>query len=199
VQTAEPNAQTLKRLDDSLGGSWWRQHFAEGGGERAVAAVVDGFAAKLRGDTGLLIVPVPVRRAPHHKPIYHLIFGTRSQHGLWVFGDALARASEAWWDTLAAVEGDADPYTLFSATATIRPKLEVTEARAVPVIAGHLTILLEEHPTFRTVDHTLAVFGEFYGQVRDLVVRQAVAALHAQGGTSSDGRRKRPRDIVVAR
>lgn len=199
LHSAQPNERSLARLDESLGGTWWRRHFSDGVTDKAVAAVAEGFASRLGRDTGLLVVSVPVRRAPHHKPIYHLIFGTRRQHGLWVFGDALARASEAWWDTLDEVEGEEDPNALITVASMIRPKLETTEARAVPAITGHLAQLLETHSSFTTVDHTMAVFGDFYGQVREPVVRKALALLRTRGGTVSDGRGKRPRDIVVVR
>ncbi|WP_156119148.1 hypothetical protein [Modestobacter caceresii] len=66
--------------------------------------------------------------------------------------------------------------------------LETVEERAVPVITDNLRHLLHDHPGgFRVVDHTRAVFGEFYGQVRELVVRKAVKALHQQGGTTTTG------------
>ena len=199
LHSADPNERALDRLDESLGGTWWRQHFVHGVTDAAVDAVIEGFAAKTRKDAGLLIVSVPVRRAPHHKPIYHLMFGTRGQHGLWAFGDALARASEAWWDTLDEVEGEAGPHALFTVTSTVRPRLEASETSAVPVIADNMADLLGLHPSFRTVDHTLAVFGDFYGQVREKVVRRSLAVLRDRGLTASDGKGQRPRDIVVVR
>jgi hypothetical protein len=165
-----------------------------------VARLVDDFATKLSRDSSLTMVSVPVRRAPNHKPLYHLIFGTRSNHGVWVFGDSVARATQTWWDTLEAVEASDDADALFSATSVIRPDLDTVERVAAPAIATNLAVLLERHASFRVVDHPREVFGTFYGEVRDKVVRDAVKLLHAQGGTSSTGVGvKRPRDIVVRR
>ena len=127
------------------------------------------------------IVSVPVARAPNHKPLYHLVFGTRSQHGLWAFGDSVARATQAWWDTLEEVEVQADPGALFSVTGTIRPSLDTAEAEAIPVISGNLAAILRDKPTFKTVDEPLRVFGDYYGQVREQTVRHAVKRLHAAG------------------
>lgn len=194
------NEATLRRMDDTVGGRWWREHFARGVSDAAVEAVVAGFSQRMCSATGMNLVPVPVRRAPTHKPVYDLIFGTRKPHGLWVFGDAVARATQAWWDTCEEVEVEADPDALFPATATIRPVLETVEERALPVITDNLRSLLHDQPAgFRVVDHTAAVFGEFYGQVREMVVRKAVKALHQQGGTATTGvgGAKRTRDLVV--
>ena len=47
---------------------------------------------------------IPVRRSPTQKPIYLLVFGTRKSLGLWHFADDTARATDKWWDALAAQE-----------------------------------------------------------------------------------------------
>lgn len=145
------------------------------------------------------IVSVPVSRAPNHKPLYHMAFGTRSQHGLWAFGDSVARATQAWWDTIEEVEAREDPDALFGVTRTIRPTLETVEAEAIPAIADNLAAILRDKPTFKTVDETLRVFGDYYGQVREPVVRHAVKRLHAAGGTACTGVGGKPRDLIVSR
>lgn len=195
----QSNEATLRRMDDTVGGQWWRAYFAAGVSDVAVEAVVAGFSQRMRAATGMDLVPVPVRRAPTHKPVYDLIFGTRGSHGLWVFGDAVARSTQAWWDTLEEVEADQDQGALFPTTAAVRPVLETVEETALPVITSNLRSLLRTYPTgFRVVDHTRSVFGEFYGQVRELTVRKAVKALHQQGGTATTGvGTKRTRELVV--
>ncbi|SNR39802.1 three-Cys-motif partner protein TcmP [Blastococcus mobilis] len=204
ITASQPNEATLKRMDTTVGGPWWREGFAGGVTDAAVEAVVAGFSERLSTATGMDLVPVPVRRAPTHKPVYDLIFGTRAPHGLWVFGDAVARSTQAWWDTLEEVEVDAqaeeDQGTLFTTTATVRPVLETVEEAALPVITDNLRSLLHSYPAgFRVVDHTRLVFGEFYGQVREMVVRKAVKELHRQGGTATTGVGgvKKTRELVV--
>jgi hypothetical protein len=94
-------------------------------------------------DSGMEIVSVPVRRAPKHKPLYHLLFGTRRQHGLWAFGDSVAWATQAWWSTLDMQMTEEDPYPrLFPVTQVDRPSIETVGARAVPEVAGNLEDLL---------------------------------------------------------
>ena len=143
------------------------------------------------------VISVPVRRAPGHKPLYHLVFGTRSQHGLWLFGDSTARAMQKWWDTLALVDQAADPDALFTVTEAIRPDLASVEHKAAPAIAENLAALLTRISSFKTVNHTLDVFGEYYGQVREATVRAAVKQLHAAKRTSCDGKHVKPYELIV--
>lgn len=198
VTSVKGNETTLTHFDKTVGGTWWRAFFSAGVTDDAVEQVVAGFLDRLGSRTGMSLVPVPVRRAPGHKPVYYLIFGTRSPYGLWVFGDAVARSTQTWWETLDMVEAEQDPDTLFTPSTLIRPVLEAVEADAVPVIVEHLTALLKAHPAgFKVVDYPTAVFGQFYGQARELTVRRAVKALHKAGGTSSTGVGGRVRDLVV--
>jgi three-Cys-motif partner protein len=190
---------TLGRLDVALGGDWWRERFAGGVSDDAVAAVVTTFGERLASDSAMDLVSVPVARAPTHKPLYHLLFGTRSQHGLWSFGDSVARATQAWWETLEEYESEHGPPTLFPVSQVQRPSLATVESQAVAEISRNLEAILRERPSFRVVDHADRVFGDYYGQVRETVVRDAIKLLHRQGRTSSTGTGRRIRDLEVAR
>jgi three-Cys-motif partner protein len=192
--------KSMRRLDEAVGGDWWRRHFPLGVTDTAVETVVTRFGERLMADSGMEIVSVPVRRAPKHKPLYHLLFGTRRQHGLWAFGDSVAWATQAWWSTLDVQTTEEDPYPrLFPVTQVDRPSIETVEARAVPEVAGNLEDLLRERPSFRVVDHTHRVFGAFYGQVRERVVRDAIKLMYRDGRTASDAKGPRIRNLVVVR
>jgi three-Cys-motif partner protein len=191
---------TRARLDEALGGDWWRAEFNDGGvTEQAVETVVRRFVNQLAHDTGMHIVNVPVRRAPRQKPVYHLVFGTRAQHGLWAFADSTAQATEAWWATLEERTIEQEPGTLFPVTQVERPSLETIETKALAEIEINLELLLRDYPLFRVVDHTIRVFGSYYGQVRETLVREAIKNLHRDGRTSSDGVGRRIRNLIVAR
>ncbi|KIF72822.1 hypothetical protein QR77_41530 [Streptomyces sp. 150FB] len=130
--------------------------------------------------------------------MYHLVFATRSQYGLWVFGDTAARARAEWWKTLELREEDAD-LALFSLTSVSRPDPKEVEAKAVPEIADNLAQLLRRtgRPV-KLVEHTLEIFGAYYGQVPETVARKAVLLLHERGLTPSNGvGEKRIREILV--
>lgn len=81
VTSPKGNETTMARLDAMVGGPWWRQRFAAGVTDEAVIAVVQEFCSRFGADTGMMITAVPVRRAPTHKPIYHLVFGPVAHMG----------------------------------------------------------------------------------------------------------------------
>ena len=191
---------TRARLDEALGGDWWRGYFSAGGvTDEAVEAVVSRFVEQLADDSDMDIVSVPVRRAPRHKPLYHLVFGTRAQHGLWAFGDSTAQATEAWWATREERVTEQEPGTLFPVTQIERPSVDTIKVKALAEIEMNLELLLREYPSFRVVDHTTRVFGTYYGQVRETLVRQAIKNMNRDGRTSSDGVGRKIRELVVAR
>jgi three-Cys-motif partner protein len=191
---------TRARLDEALGGEWWRGYFSAGGvTDEAVEAVVSRFVEQLADDSDMDIVSVPVRRAPRQKPLYHLVFGTRAQHGLWAFGDSTAQATEAWWATREERVTEQEPGTLFPVTQIERPSVDTIKVKALAEIEMNLELLLREYPSFRVVDHTTRVFGTYYGQVRETLVRQAIKNMHRDGRTSSDGVGRKIRELVVAR
>jgi three-Cys-motif partner protein len=188
-----------RRLDQALGGPWWRAEVASGVTTEAVAVIASTFCQQLSRNSGMELVSVPVRREPTHQPLYHLVFGTRSPYGLWVFGDSVAQATQAWWDTIEQQETQQTQLTLFPASQTQHPSLDTVKRQAIPTIAHNLEAILQDHASFRVVDHTRRVFGSYYGQVRETVVRDAIKLLYQQRRTSSTGVGGKGRDLVVAR
>ncbi|MFD3484954.1 three-Cys-motif partner protein TcmP [Streptomyces sp. NPDC058665] len=203
VRSPKGNEKSLQRFDDVCGGTWWREYFAdasasaarEGAAEDAIEAVAAEYARRLQSRTGMLVQSVPVSHSPRKRPVYRLVFATRSQYGLWVFGDAVARARDKWWEMLETNEESEGKLTLFP----IRPDPNEVKARAVPMIADNLEkLLLRTRRPVKLVDHTLEIFGDFYGQVTEPAAREAVRLLHRQGKTPSDGVGvKRTREITV--
>jgi three-Cys-motif partner protein len=103
VNKGQHEHPVIARLNTMCGGEWWQRVALDaynvsrdGTWEKAAEAVVDEYARKISETAGMKKVVVPVRRRMHHQPIYHLVFLTRAEHGLWLFGDALARARHAW-------------------------------------------------------------------------------------------------------
>jgi three-Cys-motif partner protein len=138
---------TRRRLDEAVGGDWWRAEFASVGAvtDEAVAAVANRFAEMLASDSDMDIVSVPVHRAPRQKPVYHLVLGTRAQYGLWVFGDSVAQATEAWWATREE-RTEEDQGRLFPVTQVERPSLETIKVRALAEIVENLVALMTTTP-----------------------------------------------------
>ncbi|MFF8545010.1 three-Cys-motif partner protein TcmP [Streptomyces werraensis] len=193
VRSPKGNEKSLQRFDDVCGGTWWREYFADavasrhqyGAAEDAIEAVAAEYARRLERRTGMLVQSVPVSHSPRKRAVYRLVFATRSPYGLWVFGDTVARARATWWETLEEREEDD---ALFSMASVTRPDPQEVEAKAVPEIAENLAKLLARtRRPVKLVDHTLEVFGAFYGQITEPVVRKAVQRLHEQGRTPSNG------------
>jgi three-Cys-motif partner protein len=193
VRSPKGNEKSLQRFDEVCGGTWWREYFADavasrdkdGAAEDAIEAVAAEYASRLERRTGMLVQSVAVSHSPRQRAVYRLVFATRSPYGLWVFGDTVARARATWWETLEEREEDD---ALFSMASVTRPDPKEVEAKAVPEIAENLAQLLArtQRPV-KLVDHTLEVFGSFYGQITEPVVRKAVQLLYEQGGTPSNG------------
>jgi three-Cys-motif partner protein len=203
VRSPKGNEKSLQRFDDVCGGTWWRDYFADavasrnkdGAAEDAIEAVAAEYARRLKRRTGMLVQSVQVSHSPRKRAVYRLVFATRSPYGLWVFGDTVARARATWWETLEEREEDD---ALFSMASMTRPDPKEVEAKAVPEIAENLARLLARtRRPVKLVNHTLEVFGSFYGQVTEPVVRKAVQLLHEQGGTPSNGVGEKTREITL--
>ncbi|MEU5836388.1 three-Cys-motif partner protein TcmP [Streptomyces diacarni] len=199
ARSAKGLERSSERFDEVCGGRWWRDFFPAGQGPAPDAdeTVAAEYARRLAKATGMLVQWIPVAKAPTHKPVYYLVFGTRRPHGLWVFGDAAARARDAWWEKLETTEVESDPDALFPATSVIRPDPKEVTDRAVPAMADNLERLLRDGRPVKLVDHTLEVFGQFYGQVPETAARAAIKRLHRDGRTPSTGVGPKVRDLVV--
>jgi hypothetical protein len=203
VTAPHPNEKTMARLDDALGGPWWREHMRGGVSDEAVTAIVEGFKARLSEAVRMDIFAIPVRRALGQKPIYHLVFGTRSPLGLWHFADCTARATDTWWAEVSSRE-DAKTAaigqdSLFGDTPfRLGPRLEDVEAKARPVIAENIARLVVQRGTCRVGQYPAEVFGTYLGRVRETVVRAAIKDLHASGRTPSDGKGSPIADLSVS-
>jgi three-Cys-motif partner protein len=192
-------------LDSACGGDWWQAMYTSsvnaGDVEAGVQAVVAGFADRFGRDTHSEVVTAAVRLKPEHKPLYHLVFATRSNHGLWVFRDALAKAQKEWRAAQYDEEPD-DPEeagVLFGTADLLAALEDRLRQEATAAIRANLLRLLDRHAEFRLLDEVRDVFGPWYGIARETWVRQAIKDLHRDGLTSSTGIGKRVRELRVSR
>ena len=203
VNSATPNEKTMARLDAALGGPWWRDIIKKNEATDAASQIVHGFVDRFSKATNMHVYAIPVRRAPHHKPVYYLVFGTRSTLGIWYFADAAARATETWWATIDAREAAKDEaegiMPLFDIPNPLHPDIKEVESEARPVIAENIATLANRHGQFTVGDYPDEVFGDYLGRVRETVVRAAIKDLHAAGRTPSDGKGKSIAALTVIR
>lgn len=203
VRSPKGSEKSLQRFDDVCGGTWWRDYFAdaaasthqEHAAQDAIEAVAAAYARRLEQRTGMLVQSVPVSHSPRKRAVYRLVFATRSQYGLWVFGNSVARARDEWWKTLDEREESSGQLALIPN----RPDPEDVAAQAIPEIAANLEKLLARtRQPIKLVNYTLEIFGRFYGQVPEPAVREAVRLLHKQGKIPSNGAgARRIREITV--
>lgn len=191
----------ITAMDAVCGGPWWRRvaldahkNSRRGDWESAAEAVVTEYARRLGAATGMKHVVVPVRRQLHHQPVYHLVFLTRGEHGVWVFGDSTASARRAW---LEVVGPGADPPEgmLFNLAEF---QQEDEDRRAVEEIKRNLTKLAGRDGSFKLVHHPQAVLGDVYGIAGDVLVRKAARELHKAGTIRIDCTPKQVRDWLVS-
>jgi three-Cys-motif partner protein len=199
VTSQTPNQKSMARLDEALGGDWWRELIQGRVTDQAVDEIVRGFMRRLGQATGMQILAIPVRRNPTHKPVYFLVFGTRNPLGIWHFADDTARATETWWSTFdAQQDAKVGQGSLFPASSMMRQDLSEVELEARPVIAQNIASLVALRGICRVGDFPTEVFGDYLGRVRETVVRAAIKDLHASGLTPSDGKGNRIADLRVS-
>lgn len=98
---------SLKRIDEVCGGDWWRDVWLgicptkDASEEQKMAAelaVVEGYADKLRKRMGRGAGTwiIDVRPRADLKPVYYLVFATRSIHGMVTFGESASKGLERW-------------------------------------------------------------------------------------------------------
>jgi three-Cys-motif partner protein len=158
--------------DRVCGGDWWRDiaveaHIASGrkDWEASAEAVALEYARRLARGTDKGFVVAPVRRQPHHQPVYFLVFLTADPHGHWVFGHAASVAREKW---LHAIGPDEDEQSgmLFELN-TIDDQIAAEKLRAERIIEANLRELVADGQPKSVVKHTIAIFGDAYGEARE--------------------------------
>ena len=196
----------VARMDVTCGGTWWREtamhayrSSVKGNFEPAAEAVVSGYAMRLARGGGMLQVTIPVRRRLHYQPIYHLVFLTRSQYGIWVFADALGKARQDWLRATGRLDDDSDTQDTLpgmSRSNDMQQLIDSEKARAQKIIEANLRSLVRPGP-FKLVDHARQVFGDAYGVATDSAVSAAIRTLEASRQLVTLRSSSRIRDRVV--
>lgn len=99
----------VQRIDRFFGGTAWRQTFYDmrqehGSAARAAEYVIENYREQIRQDTGYDSMSIPVRRRPHHEPLFLLTLFFRHPVGGYKFADAACRATRKWRETYRSQE-----------------------------------------------------------------------------------------------
>jgi three-Cys-motif partner protein len=192
----------IAKLNTMCGGTWWQtvaldahSTSIDGTWETAAEAVVSEYAHRIEQVAGMKSVVVPVRRQAHHQPVYHLVFFTRAEHGLWVFGDGLALARHEWMQVLGPDDEELEGM-LFN---SVESQIEGEQERGLEQIKQNMLELVAHVGRVKLVDRALAVFGSTYGVAPEKLARKAARALHKAGSIQLDAQSKHVRDWVIWR
>ncbi|MCW2855450.1 MAG: hypothetical protein JWR52_1065 [Marmoricola sp.] len=189
---------SLKTADSAFGGEWWRaawlekcptKHANEDAKKAAELAVVEGYAQRLRdkaGGLGTWIIDVKPRA--NLRPVYYLVFATRSIHGMVAFGEAASKGLEQWRKHIAEQDAQDD---LFGAAADWEADWKVEEAKLktqwIDALTKRLVDELAKGEAFRIIDRAEEVLGsDLVGAVRGLHLRQAIKNALSAGATTTD-------------
>jgi len=184
-------AAGVKRMDVTCGTTRWREavmnahrESRDGTFELAAEAVVRGYAKQLAQAGEMFQVTVPVRRRLRFQPVYHLVFLTRSQYGIWVFADALGKARQEWLQITGKLDDDSGPQQALpglSKEDDMQYLVDSERIRAQNVIEANLRGLVRSgHARLKLVDNASAVFGKAYGMATDATISAAVRALESR-------------------
>lgn len=211
VTAGQTTAPGVARMDSTCGGTWWRDTALDEyrsspteDYERSAEAVVRGYARQLGSATRMLQVTVPVRKRLNLQPVYHLVFLTRSQYGIWVFADALGKARQEWLRTSGRLDDDSGPQLALpgmSRSDDMRQLIDDEKTRAQAIVEDNLRDLTRPgQAPIRLVDRARQVFGDAYSIATDETISAAVRALEARGDLTTvvPGKRIRDRKIGPA-
>ncbi|MGW1680913.1 three-Cys-motif partner protein TcmP [Saccharopolyspora sp. NPDC002376] len=200
VNKGQRDHKVIERLNVMCGGDWWQRvaldaHAAspDGTWETAAEAVVGEYARRLGEASRMNAVVVPVRRRAHHQPVYHLVFLTRAEHGLWVFGDAHARARHEWMRALGPDQDQAESMLFHP----VEDQIEHEQHRGLEQIKENMLALVAHQGRVKLVDHTVAIFGHTYGEMPEKFVRKAARELNKAGKIQLNAKPKQPRDWEI--
>jgi three-Cys-motif partner protein len=199
---------SLKTLDAACGGDWWRAVWREKCPSKdasedqkmaAELAVVEGYAAKLRervGALGTWIIDVKPRA--DLKPLYYLVFATRSIHGMVTFGESASKGVEHWrkYHAKVAAEG-----TLFGENDAWEADWKAEEKKLkdqwVDILTARITAELAKGQAFRIIDKPDEILGDdLVGLVRGTHLRAAINKVRAAKKTTTDPKGVEQEDLI---
>ncbi len=167
----------LERVDNTLGGEWWRAVWQSQSPGAREDSILDGYLQRLVATPGgWQATAVPVSDRWQGPPAYYLIHLTQHPDGVWHFNEALSNAME--------------PYRLFCVEQAGQLDLEPLADRE-QVWVAHIAVNIEHLLTdgaFTIGSRATDVYGDALGLAREKHIRSAVKSLHARGVTTCDGK-----------
>lgn len=191
---------TLVRVDQWLGGDWWREHFQapeimalpkKDRSHTASLRVAQIHASRIRDATNCGRFSVPIHRRPTDKPIFILMLFYPRQIAAFPFNEAVSLALEDWRKFLHEVDlaqafvTDTTAMALVSAEDAARLQFEADEAEikreAILAIKRSIVEALATRSRLPVRGELSLVMGEALGIGRTLHLRAAWKELASEG------------------
>lgn len=185
---AKNRDSTLDSMDRVCGGDWWRNTYAaHNSNEERVEAIANEYARLVGAKVSAAAWTSDVRNRATLQPVYHLVFFTRHPDGVWLFGDALAKAQQKWRRVLDPPPTH-DDGTLFAVPDNFESEEAVRAEHWKDEVKANIRCILETEGDFDIIYRSTDVFGKALGLVPWPLLRKAVKELHKEGLTGCDGK-----------
>lgn len=186
----------VERLDRFLGGTHWRDAFLrmrqeQGSAARAAQHVIATYREGLRRDTGYDSMSIPVRRRPHHEPLFLLTLFFRHPVGGYKFADAACRATRAWRSTYRQREltdflSGQDQDSLFGNEFDIERSAEEWARHEAELDSQWVTAICDNvrnlgSPRIEVAPHVRDILGDTLGLAGERHIRKAWDQLATEG------------------
>ncbi len=192
---------TLTKMDNWLGGDWWREHFSDPGtvedtdsAYEPAERITDEYARMVCREARTNVFPVAIRRAASHKPLFRLMLFHPKPLAAYKFNNAVSSGNEKWrslmWDMdveLAQREDARNPQPGMSREEETRMARAADPAQVmddnVEILMGNIRAALRTRPLL-TMEHDFSlIFGSAIGTARGTHLTKAWDALTEEGVT----------------
>lgn len=185
LRRAERSSQqeaTLQRLDEVLGGGWWREiYLSSTSTAPAIAQIAHGYAELLQRRSSCSTSLIPVRDRAHKEPHYWLVHFTHHPDGVWWIREAAARAA-AEWRRYCSPPPDTDDNSLFSIADPFLTEEEARQSSWVDAIERRARNLLLKRGHIDLPQDAYDLFGpDTFGQAWEKHLRQALFRIFQDG------------------
>lgn len=159
----------IDSLNTALGGDWW-QEIARNEPDGWVQQVLEGYAERVRKETGYGYITADVADSLEAQPVYELILFTRHIDGFWEMARSMSMARKEWrqWQVdqrEKSTEGQSELRGL---------DFDDDESAWVEEIAANIESILSASPGFVIEKKLDAVLGRTLGLARETHIRRAL-------------------------
>lgn len=201
VGDAHGREATLTKMDNWLGGAWWRDFFLDPESTRDTDSayepaerITDEYARMVCRESNTQVFPVEIRRAASHKPLFRLMLFHPKPLAAFKFNNAVSAGNEKWrammWDMdveLAQREDARNPLPGLSRVEETQMARAADPAQVmednVEILKTNIRQALRTRPVL-TMEHDFhLIYGAAIGAARGTHLTKAWDALTAEGIT----------------